>query len=99
MVSIFQAFPCQSSVGKLSLYVDSDIVDQTGLTGTFDVHLDLLPADLGYRGATPDTSSAFTPGDGGAIASAVKKLGLKMSSLKRSTQFLVIDHVDRPTEN
>ena len=84
---------------RLSLYVDSEIVDQTGITGTFDVHLDLLPSDLGYRGSTPDPSSAFTPGDGGAIASAVKKLGLKMSSAKRSSEFLVIDRVERPTEN
>ncbi|MDP9039543.1 MAG: TIGR03435 family protein [Acidobacteriota bacterium] len=84
---------------QLSAYVDRDIVDKTGITGAFDVHLDLLPADLGYGGATPDPSSASTPDDGGAIAAAVKKLGLKMSNAKQSAQFLVIDHVERPSEN
>ncbi len=84
---------------QLSAYVDRNIVDKTGITGTFDVHLDLLPADIGYAGAAPDPPSSFTPGDGGAIAVAVKKLGLQMRSAKGSAQFLVIDHVERPSEN
>jgi uncharacterized protein (TIGR03435 family) len=83
----------------LSAYVDREIVDKTGITGTYDVHLDLLPADIGYGGETPDSSSSFTPGDGGAIAAALKKLGLQMRNSKRSAEFLVIDHVERPSEN
>ena len=84
---------------RLSAYVDRDIVDRTGITGAFDVHLDLLPADIGYAGAASDPSSPFTPGDGGAIAAAVKKLGLQMRNAKRPVEFLVIDHVERPSEN
>jgi uncharacterized protein (TIGR03435 family) len=83
----------------LSMYVDHDIVDKTGIAGTFDVHLDLLPADLGIPGATPDPSAAFTPGDGGAIGAALKKLRLTMRSGKRPAEFLVIDRVERPSEN
>ena len=83
---------------RLSAYVDRDIIDKTGITGAFDVHLDLLPADIGYARAAPDPSSSFARG-GRTIAAAVKKLGLKMSSAKRSAQFLVIDHVERPSEN
>jgi uncharacterized protein (TIGR03435 family) len=84
---------------QLAGYVDRDIVDKTGITGTFDVHLDLLPADMGYGVATPDASSSFTPGDGGAIAAALKKLGLQMRNAKQSAEFLVIDHLERPSEN
>jgi uncharacterized protein (TIGR03435 family) len=84
---------------RLSAYVDRDIVDKTGITGAFDVHLDLLPADIGYAGSAPDPSSPFIPGDGGAIAAAVKKLGLQMRNAKRPVEFLVIDHVERPSEN
>jgi uncharacterized protein (TIGR03435 family) len=80
----------------LSAYVDRDIVDRTGIPGTFDVHLDLVPADIGYGGALPDAS---TLGDGGAIAAAVKKLGLQMRNTKRPAGFLVVDHVERPSEN
>jgi uncharacterized protein (TIGR03435 family) len=84
---------------QLSAYVDRDIIDKTGITGTFDVHLELAPADLGYPDAVPDPSSPFSPGDGGAIAFALKKLGLQMRSAKESAQFLVVDHVERPSEN
>ena len=86
---------------QLSGYVDRDIVNKTGITGTFDVHLDLLPADIGYGGTAPDPdpASSFTPGDGGAIAAALKKLGLQMRNAKQPAQFLVIDHVERPSEN
>jgi uncharacterized protein (TIGR03435 family) len=84
---------------QLSAYVDRDIVDKTGITGTFDVHLELLPGDIGYPGAAPDPSSPFAAGDGGAIAVAVEKLGLQMRNAKSSAEFLVIDHVERPSEN
>ena len=45
----------------LSSYVDREIVDKTGITGTFDVHLDLLPADVGHRDAAPDPSPGSAP--------------------------------------
>lgn len=83
----------------LSAYVDRNIVDRTRINGTFDVHLELTPADLGIPGAAPDPSSPFTPGDGGAIAAAVRKLGLQLRPGKGTAQFLVIDHVERPSEN
>lgn len=63
----------------------------------FDVHLDLRPADVGN--AEPDPPSPFTPGDGGAIAAAVKKLGLQMRNSKGLSEFIVIDHAERPTPN
>jgi uncharacterized protein (TIGR03435 family) len=84
---------------QLSAWVDRDIIDQTGISGTFDVHLDLLAGDIEYAGATPDPSSPFTPGDGGAIAAAVRKLGLRLRSASRPAEFLVIDRVERPSEN
>jgi uncharacterized protein (TIGR03435 family) len=84
---------------QLSAYVDREIVDKTGIEGTFDVHLDQTRADLFYPDAAPDPSSPFTPGDGGAIASALKELGLQMRPGKGSAQSLVIDHVEKPSEN
>jgi uncharacterized protein (TIGR03435 family) len=84
---------------QLSAYVDRDIIDKTGIKGVFDVHLELDSADLGIPDAPLDPSSPFTPGDGGAIASALKKLGIKMRAAKGPAEFLVIDHVERPSEN
>lgn len=84
---------------QLSAYVDREILDKTGVKGIFDVHLDLSLADLVSSGAAPDSSSPSIDGDGGAIASAVKKLGLQMRSGKSTGELLVIDHVERPSEN
>jgi uncharacterized protein (TIGR03435 family) len=84
---------------QLTAHVDRDIVDKTGIAGVFDVHLELTPADLGYPGAAPDSTSTFTPGDGRAIAAALEKLGLHMRPAKGSAPFLAIDRVERPSEN
>jgi len=84
---------------QLGLYVDRDIVDKTGIVGVFDMHLDLTPADLDYPGAEPDPTSTFTVGDGRAIAAALDKLGLQMRPAKGSAQFLVVDRLERPSEN
>ena len=84
---------------QLSAYVEHDIADRTGIEGTFEVHLDLSPADLGEPGAAPDPSSPFTVGDGGAVAASVRKLGLQMRAAKGKAEFLVIDRIERPTEN
>jgi uncharacterized protein DUF3738 len=84
---------------ELTKYVDGDIVDKTGIAGAFDIHLDLTAADLFYPDAAPDPTSTFTPGDGRAIATAFDKLGLQMRPAKGSAPFLVIDHVERPSEN
>jgi uncharacterized protein (TIGR03435 family) len=84
---------------QLSAYVDREILDKTGVKGIFDVHLDLSLADLVSSGAAPDSSSPSIVGDGRAIASAVKKLGLQMRSGKSTGEILVIDYVERPSEN
>ena len=78
---------------QLSAYVDRPILDKTGVAGSFDVHLDLSLADLMSSSGTPETDAA------GVIASAVKRLGLRMRSAKSAGEFLVIDHVERPSEN
>jgi uncharacterized protein (TIGR03435 family) len=84
---------------QLTAYVDREIVDRTAIPGVFDVHLDLTPADLAFPDAPPDPSSSFIPGDGRALAAALEKLGLRLRPAKTTTEFLVIDHVERPSEN
>jgi len=85
---------------ELTKYVeDRDIVDKTGIAGAFDIHLDLTPADLFYPDAAPDPTSTFVPGDGRAIATTLEKLGLQMRPAKGSAPFLVIDRLERPSEN
>jgi uncharacterized protein (TIGR03435 family) len=88
----------------LSDSLDRAAIDKTGVAGKFDIHLDLSPADLGHP--VPELSDAVasaTPPDAGDISSAVRnavqKLGLKLQAVKGPGEFLVIDHVVRPSQN
>ena len=76
------------------------IQDKTGLTGRYDITL--KPPDMG----PPPPPS---PGDAGGAALAsdptsmlftlVEGLGLKLESGKQPVETLVIDHMERPSEN
>jgi uncharacterized protein (TIGR03435 family) len=68
------------------------IVDKTGLTGTFGVHVTW----------TFDAASSANPGTaaGPAIFTALQEqLGLKLESAKGPVEILVIDHIERPSAN
>jgi len=68
---------------QFSVILDRDVVDRTGIAGTFDIHLDQTSGD---RDAL------------GAVTQAVQSLGLNLEPAKASGEFLVIDHVERPEE-
>ena len=64
-------------------------IDRTGITEKFDFHLEFAP-----EGA--DLSNEFTAP---SIFSVLGQLGLKLESAKGPREFLVIDHVEKPSEN
>jgi uncharacterized protein (TIGR03435 family) len=86
---------------QFSAWLDRAVIDKTGVAGAFDIHLELSAADLpADHDAPTDPSSPATPADPfGAISAAVRKLGLRLSPAKGSSAFLVIDHVEKPSEN
>jgi len=73
------------------------VLDQTGVTGTFDFVLEWVPEINGPNPVGPD----FQPDPSGpTFLEAVKEqLGLKLDSQKGPSEFLVIDHIDHPSEN
>jgi uncharacterized protein (TIGR03435 family) len=81
------------------------IIDKTGLTGTFDVHLkwsiDTTTGIAGLGG--PDASGAVTAPEsltGPSIFTALQEqLGLKLESTKGPVEVLVIDRVEKPSSN
>lgn len=84
--------PLQSVTGQLSELLDRTVINRTGLTGLFDIHLEW----------TPDQPTAATPDDtsGPSIFTAVQEqLGLKLESGKGPVGFPVIDHAEKPSEN
>jgi uncharacterized protein (TIGR03435 family) len=88
------------------------VIDKTGITGIFDFHFDvdmaLLRSEVS-REATPSLSERDDDSEGlsdvwrsllfNAFQSAIPKLVLKLQPAKATGEFLVIDHVERPSEN
>jgi len=76
----------------LSVLLDRNVVDRTGLSGTFDVTLQFQAAPL-------DTV-AVDPTGPPSISTALKEqLGLKLESQTGPVDVLVIDHIEQPSEN
>jgi uncharacterized protein (TIGR03435 family) len=85
--------------GYLSDFDDQGrpIVDQTGLSGSWDFSLNWLP-DRG--GSSPAGPVQFPDADGPSLFEALKdQLGLKLEPTKASIPVLVIDHVEQPSAN
>lgn len=90
----------------LSLLLDRDVIDKTGIVGVFDIHLELSPADYANFpdpsfGVLSDPASPARATDpvGSSIFAAVTTLGLKLKSAKGPSELLVVDHVEKPSEN
>jgi uncharacterized protein (TIGR03435 family) len=77
----------------LSQTLQQPVTDQTGFTGTFDVHMEWAP-DLG-----PPDAGATDPNGKSIFTALQEQLGLKLESTKASVEFLVIDRLERPSEN
>ena len=85
-------------LSMLSRQLGRTVIDRTGLTGNYDFTLRWAPdngvttASNGSDGAQPDTlPSIFT--------AVQEQLGLKLESTKVPASVLVIDHLERPTQN
>jgi uncharacterized protein (TIGR03435 family) len=93
---IGQGIPMSRLATNLSYQVGRSVVDKTRLTGNYDFTLKW----------TPDQSPAGTTADGQADTSEPslftalqEQLGVKLESTKGPVETLVIDHVERPSEN
>jgi uncharacterized protein (TIGR03435 family) len=94
---------------QLSGRLDREVIDKTGIGGMFNFRLEAPPAylfpDLSADGSSGlrDPSSPMTTPDSpdvyAAIQAALQKLGLKLERTKGPDEFLVIDRVERPSEN
>jgi uncharacterized protein (TIGR03435 family) len=89
--------------GAMAGEVDRPVVDQTGLDGNFDVTIKYVPGEmerLRRLGALPNPDASPADPQGAAFLHAVREqLGLKLTPSKAPIRELVIDHVERPSEN
>ena len=83
--------------------LDRPVVDQTGLTGRFDFHLQWTPDETQFaalRGpGPPPTPPAGTEIYPDLFTAIQQQLGLKLVSTKAPTDVMVIDHVEKPSGN
>jgi uncharacterized protein (TIGR03435 family) len=84
---------------QFSGWLDRPVIDKTGLTGRFQFHLEFAP---------DETTPVFGPTSGGDATSSAgpsiftalqEQLGLKLESSKGLGDVVVIDSVERPSEN
>jgi uncharacterized protein (TIGR03435 family) len=74
-------------------FIDRPVLDKTGLTGTFDLKLTYTPDIASNRKGDPD------PNDISIFTAVQEQLGLKLEPTKALVEILVVDHIEKPTEN
>jgi uncharacterized protein (TIGR03435 family) len=102
-----QGTPMESLARLLSEQLGRTVLDQTGLKGNYDFTLQWTPEQgeammlKGPEGGKPGTDNAAPPESSGpSIFTAIQEqLGLKLESTKGPVEILVIDHVEKPSEN
>jgi uncharacterized protein (TIGR03435 family) len=83
---------------RLTDILGRPVVDKTGFTGTFDLHLRF--AFDGFGNPTPSAVEATDPSGLPSIFNVVRdQLGLKLESAKGMLDVQVIDSVDKPSAN
>lgn len=84
----FEGGPLSMFAGLLGMVLDRPVIDKTGITNQVTIHLVFSPDD------------SPVPSDAPGIFQAVQEeLGLKLVPAKGPMDVLVIDHIERPTEN
>jgi uncharacterized protein (TIGR03435 family) len=84
-----------------SAVLDRPVVDQTGLTGRFDFTLNWTPDDSQFGGMgarlPPPTDSTNAPPN--LYTAIQEQIGLKLDATKAPAEVLIIDRVEKPSDN
>jgi uncharacterized protein (TIGR03435 family) len=84
-----------STFAKLLHPDGNPVIDRTGLTGAFDIHL-----EWGQDQPDPAGGAAIDPAPPtSAIIATREQLGLELSPAKGTREVLVVDHLERPSGN
>jgi bla regulator protein blaR1 len=76
-----------------------EVVDKTGLTGTYDISLKWAPLQTAPA-AGGESASAPSPDEGASLFTSIEEqLGLKLVPAKAPSEVLVIDRIEQPTPN
>jgi uncharacterized protein (TIGR03435 family) len=86
---------------QLSVPLGRTVLDKTGLKGQYDIKLEFTPEDGPGHGPGDGPEAAPPPDTAGpSIFTALQEqLGLKLETSKGPVQIIIIDRVEKPTEN
>ena len=82
-----------------AIVLDRPVIDQTGIPGKFDFQLTFMPDDSQFNGHPPAVPSATNNAAPNLFDAIEQQLGLKLQPEKTPVDVLVIDHVEKPSEN
>lgn len=100
-----QKVPITQLIDTLSRFSGRIVLDKTNLTGKYDIDLQYTPEQGQFQappGPPPPGMPPLPPIDpnGPSLFTALQEqLGLKLESQKGPVEMMVIDHVERPSEN
>jgi uncharacterized protein (TIGR03435 family) len=86
-----------AGLGRVSSLTGRRVVNRTGLTGAYDYTLEFAPEQP--LSATADTSADSEPGGPSFTAAVKNQLGLKIVPEKLPVEVIVVDRIEKPTEN
>jgi uncharacterized protein (TIGR03435 family) len=76
---------------ELGLFVDRPVIDKTGLKGKYDIDVEATPFFRLTNNPQPEDITMFT--------AVQETLGLRLDAEKANMPVLVVDAVEKPTEN
>ncbi|MBV8904959.1 MAG: TIGR03435 family protein [Acidobacteriia bacterium] len=84
----------------LGLALDRPVIDRTGLTGKYNLVLEFAVDQATARLADDlPTQPSDEPPAPSIFTAVEEQLGLRLVSTRGPREFLVIDHIERPSEN
>jgi len=85
------------ALSRMTAIGDRVVLDHTGLNGTYDFELTFEPSKMPTGAEGPGTATGI---EGPSIFESVQEqLGLKLEAKKGLVEFLIIDHVEKPSAN
>jgi len=94
-----QGIPMYVITNLLANMMGRAVINNTGLTGKYDVNLLPVPDSLPLQTDPADPPIQADILNLAVIEALEKQLGLKIESIKAAEEVLVIDHIDRPSAN
>lgn len=90
-------FPMSNLANALAPMVQRYVIDRTGLTGNYDMEVAFTPEQMPQGGGA--NAPNFDPNGPSIYTALQEQLGLKLDSQRGPVKVLVIDSVERPTED